>query len=114
MQSTFASFAKSLEGRFSSIDKRFSQVMSSSSFKVIDSRDNVSCQGVFSHSFAAPSPVAVRSEHPPDRAPSASYSDKLGTTLGGPAAASASLGTFSLPHMSFSDLLTTVRFSRVV
>ena len=66
----FASFAKSLEGRFSSIDECFSQVVSSASSKVIDYRDNVSCQDVNNRSFAAPSPVAMRSEHPPDRASS--------------------------------------------
>ena len=64
VQLMFASFAKSLEGGSSSIDECFSQVMSSSSSKVIDSRDNVSCQDVFSRSFAAPSRVAVRSVLP--------------------------------------------------
>ena len=44
VQSMFASFAKSLEDRFSSIDEHFSQVISSSSSEVINSRDNVSCQ----------------------------------------------------------------------
>ena len=77
---------------------------------MIDSRDNVSCQDVLNHSLTAPSPVAMRTEHPPDRAPSASYTDNLGTTLVEQAAASVSLGATSLPCMSFSDLLMTVRF----
>ena len=99
VQSLFASFAKSLEGRFTAIDEKFSRVMSSSSSKVPDDRINVS-QDVIEHSLAAPSPVAICTEHPPDKAPFVSYTDDLGTTLGGPAAASA----------PFSDLLTTVRF----
>ena len=52
----------------------------------------------------------MRSEHPPDRAPSVSYSDYLGTTLGGPDAVSASLDDTSLLRMSFADLMTTVQF----
>ena len=79
----FANFAKSLEGRFSSIDERFSQVLSGSSSKVHDSRDNVSRQDLLNRSFTAPSPVAMRSEHSPDRALSASSTGDLGTTLGG-------------------------------
>ena len=63
----FASFVKSLEGRFSSIDECFSQVLSSSPSKVIASRDNVSFQDVLNCSFTAPSPVAVPTEHLPDR-----------------------------------------------
>ena len=105
----FANFAKSLEGRFSSIDECFSQVLSGSSSKVHDSRDNVIHQDLLNRSFTAPSPVAMRSEHSPDRALSASYTGDLGTTLGGPATASALLGDTSLPCMSFTNL-TTVRF----
>ena len=75
VQSMFASFAKSLEGRFSSIDESFSQVLFSTSSKMHDSRYNVSCQDVLNRSFTAPSPVAMRSERPPGRAPSASYTD---------------------------------------
>ena len=52
--------------------------------------------------------MAVRFEHPPDRALSVSYSDDLGTTLGGPAAVSASSDASSLPRMSFGSLMTTV------
>ena len=106
----FASFAESLEVRFSSIDQHFSQVISSCASFDSHSRVGVSCQDViFNHSLAAPTPVAVRSEHPPGRAPSVSYSDDLGTTLGEPAAVSASLDATSLPRMSFADLMMTVR-----
>ena len=49
-----------------------------------------------------------RSEPAPDRAPSVSYTGDLGTTPGGPAAADARLGGFSLPRWSFEDLLVTV------
>ena len=83
--------------------------MSSSSSKLNIDRINVS-QVVNNRSLPAPSLVAVRTEHPPDKAPFASYSDDLGITLGGPAAASAPLGDSSLPCMSFSELLTTVSF----
>ena len=55
--------------------------------------------------------MAIRAEHPPDRAPSASYSDDLGTTLGWLAAVSSSSDATSLPRMSFSDLMMTVQFS---
>ena len=54
--------------------------------------------------------MAVRSEHLPDRVPSASYSDDLGTTLGGPAAVSTSSDATSLHFMSFADLMTIVKF----
>ena len=49
-------------------------------------------------------------EHLRDRAPSVSYSHNLGTTLGGPAAVSASSDATSLPRMSFADLVTTMQF----
>ena len=92
----FASFAESLEARFSSIDRGFSWVIPTSA-SVTHSSD-VSCQEVnFNHSLSAPSPVAVRTEHLPDRGPSTSYSDDLGTTLGGLAAVSASMDATSLP-----------------
>ena len=106
VQSLFASFGKSLDGRFSTIDERFSQVMSNT--KVTDDSINVS-KNVINRSFAAPSPVAVHTEHPLDKAPSVPYTDDLGITLGGPAAANAPLGDPSLPCMSFSDLPTIVR-----
>ena len=54
--------------------------------------------------------MAVRSEHPHDKAPSALYSDDLGTTLGELAAVSASLDSTSLPHILFADLMMTVQF----
>ena len=67
VQLMFANFAKSIEDRFSSIDDLFSQVISSSSFKLGDTRDNVSGQDAMTnHSFSTPSPLAVRTEHPPD------------------------------------------------
>ena len=109
VQSFLASFAKSLGGRFSKIDERFSQVMPSSSSEVTNERIDVN-QDVINRSLAAPSPVAVRTEHPPDKAPFALYSDGLGLIVGGPATASAPLGDPSLPNMSFSELLTTVWF----
>ena len=103
------SFTESLEARFSSIDRRFSQVVTSSA-SVTQANDD-SCQDVLTNcSLSAPSPVAVRTEHPPDRSPSALYSDDLGTTLGGPAAVSESTDSTSLPRMSFTDLLATVHF----
>ena len=58
-----ASFAESLEARLSLIDHRFSQVMTS--FAYVTQSSDVSCQDVISNcSFSAPSPVAVRIEHP--------------------------------------------------
>ena len=102
---------QSLEARFSSVDQHFSQVISSSASTDIHSRVDVSCQdAITNRSLTTPTPVAVRSEHPPDRAPSASYSDDLGTTLGGPAAEGASADAISLPRMSFASLMTTVQF----
>ena len=81
--SMFASFTESLEARFSSVDQRFSLVISSSASNS-HSRVDFSCQDAISNrSFAAPAPVAVHFEHPPDRAPSVAYSDDLGTALGG-------------------------------
>ena len=45
-----------------------------SSSKVSDSRVDVSCHDTLTNrSFSAPSPVAVRTEHLLDRAPSAMY-----------------------------------------
>ena len=108
-KSMIASFAKSLEARFSSFDCRFSQVMTSSAS--VTQPSDVSCQDVNSnHSLSAPSPVAMRTEHPPDRGPSALYSDNLGTTLGGLAVVSASIYATSLPCMSFADLLAAFQF----
>ena len=105
----FLTTLQSLEARFTSIDRKFSQVISSSASDVTFTRDNVS-QDVLNHSVSAPTSVAVRSENAPDRAPSASYTGNLGTTQGGPAAASSPTGGSSLPRLSFKDLLVTVRF----
>ena len=59
VKSMFASFAESLEVRFSSIDQKFSQVIPSSASTVTQSSD-VSHQDVPSNrSFSAPSPVAT-------------------------------------------------------
>ena len=111
VKSMFASFAESLEARFSSIDQHFSQVISCFASTNIHARVGVSCQDVITnHSLTAPTPVAVRSDHPPNRAPSASYSDDLRTTPGGPAAVSVSSGATSLPPMSFADLMMTIQF----
>ena len=110
VMSLFASFAESSEAKFSSIDQRFIQVISCSASNISD-RVNVICQDVVSnHSLAAPTPVAVHHEHPPGRAPSVSYSDNLGTILGGPAAVSASLDASSLSRMSFADFVTMMQF----
>ena len=104
-------FAESLEAKFSSIDYHFSHVISSSASPDSHSRVDVSCQDAISNrSVAAPTPVAVHSEHPPDRSPFASYSDDLGTTLGGPVAVSASSDATSLPRMSFANLMMTIQF----
>ena len=111
VKSVFANFAESLEARFSLIDHRFSQVISRSASSDSHSRVDVSCQdAITNHSRAAPTPVAVRFEHPSDRAPSTSYSDDLGTILGGLTAVSMSLDTTSLSCMLFADLMTTVQF----
>ena len=95
------SFKDSMEARFVSIDNRFSQISASTASPV--SISNVSCQDAPSISFSAPSPVAMRLEHPPDRGPCAPYSDGLGSSLGGPATVSASGDVTSLPHMAFAD-----------
>ena len=100
-------FQESLETKFNQIDNRFSQISSSSASLNQDS--NVSCQDAINRSFSAPSPVAMRSEHPPDRGPSAPYSDSLGSSPGGLATVSASDDTTSLPRMAFADLLATVQ-----
>ena len=49
-------------------------------------------QGVANHSFTAPTPVAVHSEHAPDKAPFVSYAGDLGTTLGGLVTAGCTFG----------------------
>ena len=95
--------------RFSSIDLRFSQVIPSSAS--LSHPSDVSCQDVLSNRcLSVPSPVAVHTEHPPDRGPYVLYSDGLGTTLGGPAAVSVSADATSLPRMLFANLLATVQF----
>ena len=69
----FNNFAKQLEVKFSSINDKISQVIPST--PNVDSVDLVICdpsivsQSVATHSFSAPTPVAVRSEHTPLRAP---------------------------------------------
>ena len=103
------SFAESLGARLSSINRRFSQVLTCCAS--VTQASDVSCQDVLTDcSLSAPSPVAVRTEHLPDRGPYTPYSDGLGTTLGGPATVSESTDSTSLPHMSFADLLATVQF----
>ena len=92
LKSMIAKFAESLEAIFSQIDRRFSQVNPSSAS--LTQASNVSCQGVDNHSLSAPSPVAMRSKHTPNRGPSVSYSDDLGSSLGG---------------LAFADLLATVQ-----
>ena len=62
-----ASFAESLEARFSSIDLRFSQVIPSSA-SVTQSSD-VSCQDVNCNCSLSAPPVAVWTEHQPDGVP---------------------------------------------
>ena len=101
--------AESLEDRFSSIDRRFSQVIPNSAF--VTQSSDVSCQDVTSNSsLSAPSLVAMRTEHPPDRGPYSPYTDVLGTNLAGPAAVSVSADATSLPRMLFADLLAMVQF----
>ena len=57
VKSMFTSFAESLEARCSSVDQRFSQVISSSASDNQD-RVDVSCQDTISNcSFAAPTPM---------------------------------------------------------
>ena len=60
-------------------------------------------------SLAAPLVVAGCAEPTPDGVPSVLYADGLGTYPGGPAATVAPTGATSPPHVSFKDLLTTVR-----
>ena len=81
VKSMIATFAEYLEARFSQIDHKFSQVNPSSAS--LTQASNVSCQDVDNCSLSDLSPVAMRSEHQPDRGPSASYSDDLGSSLGG-------------------------------
>ena len=109
VESLFQSFSKSLEVRFSSIDERFRQVISSSSSNANDNRPVVSSQDVTNPSFTAPSPVAVRDEHLPARAPYAPYSDGLGKSYEGPAAVSSHVGVTSLPKLAFSVRIDRVR-----
>ena len=94
-KSMIANFAESLEARFSQVDHRFSQVIPSSTS--LTQSSHVSCLDVDNRSLSAPSPVAVCSEHPPDRGPSAPYSDDLGSSLGRPASVSESADANSLP-----------------
>ena len=67
-------------------------------------------QDVANHSFAAPSPVTMHSEHTPDKASFVSHAGDLETTLRRPAVAGAPSDDSSLTKMSFSDLEATVRF----
>ena len=86
VRSLFADFAKSLEGKFSKIDQKFSQVMPAASSNV-DSSDRVASdpihvsQDVAKYSFTAPTRVAVWSEHTPNEAASVSHAGDLETTL---------------------------------
>ena len=107
VESLFQSFSKSLEVRFSSIDERFSQVIGSSS-NANDNRPIVSSQYVTNPSIPAPTPVAVRYEHPPARAPYAPFSDGLGKSREGPAALRPPVGVTSLPKLAFSNLIDRV------
>ena len=103
----FDSFAQALEVRFSSVNNRFSQVLSGTS--KVDNQDNDVSQDVLTSSFAAPMVVSGRAEPTPDRAPLAPCLVGLGTTLGGPAATVSPLGDSSPSHLSFADLLVTLR-----
>ena len=111
--SLFDDFAKSLEERFPRIGKKFRQFMPGSSSSVaIDNRvasDYIN-QDVANCSFPATAPVAMESEHTPDKAPFVSYTGHLEITLGGLAALGALAGDSTLTGMSFSDLKATVRF----
>ena len=49
-------------------------------------------QDVANHSFTAPAPVAVHTEHAPDKAPFMLYAGDLGTTLGGPVTVGCTFG----------------------
>ena len=98
VKSLFDSFAQSFEGRFTSIDNRFSQVMSDSASNVVNVV-TVS-QDVITMSFSASSIVAGCSDPTPDRAPFAPYTGGLGTTRGGPAAIGHAYGRFSpIPYV---------------
>ena len=108
VESLFQPFSKSLEVRFSSIDKRLSQVTSSSS-KPNDNRTFVSSQDVTNPSFTAPALVAVRYEHLSARAPYAPYPDGLGKSCNRPATVKSPVGVTSLPILSFSDLIDKVK-----
>ena len=97
VESIFQSFAKSLEAKFSAIDERFSQVMSSSASNDDSNRPNVSSQDVANSFPPAPSPVAMRYEHPPAQTSYAPYSDGLGMFREEPAAVRSPAGVSSLP-----------------
>ena len=56
---------------------------------------------MFNHSLSAPSVVARRTEHTPDRLPFAPYSGSLAGKMGGPAASEAPKGVYSLTHIKF-------------
>ena len=112
VKSMIATFAESLEARFSQIDRRFSQVNPNPCS--LTQASNVSCQDVDNCSLSAPSPVAMRSEHPPDRGPSALYSDNLRSSLGGPATVSTSADANSFPRMASDDLLATVQLLEAI
>ena len=104
MKNLFQSFSQSLETRFSKIDSQLSQVMTS--------QPSVSHirQDVLTHdSFSALPAVAGLFQPPPDRAPSAPYSDGLGHNLGGLAAVRSPTCGNSFPRMTFSDLVVRVR-----
>ena len=109
VKSLFASFAESVEARFSSVDQCFSLVISSFASTDSHSRVDVGCQDAITNRSLT-TPVAVRSEHPPDRAPSTSYSDDLGTTLKRVGCCECVFNATSFPHMSFADLMTTVQY----
>ena len=104
----FASFQESLEARITNIDNRFSQISSSSALHRLLRIVRPAVRMPIT-ALPAPSPVAMRSEHPPDRGPYTPYSDGLGSSLGGPATVSVSDDATSLPLMVFADLLATVK-----
>ena len=76
-------------------------------------QDNDLSQDVLTSSLPAPSVVAGCAEPTPDRAPLAPCLVGLGTTLGGPAATVLPTGGSSPSHLSFEDLLVTLRVSRL-
>ena len=92
VRSLFADLAKSLGDQFSEMDQKFSQVMPASSSNVDSSDPLHVSQDVANHSFTAPTPVAVRSEHMPDKASFVSHAGDLETTVGRLAAAGVPLG----------------------